>query len=82
MKTPTLASMNLQPNNPARAGEKASTYRIFGNFSRYAVYAVHTRFETVQWFVVDAEAPVDPLTGDLAVIRQNDDFNQAVAGLE
>jgi hypothetical protein len=50
-------------NDPSRAGQLATAKEIFGEFSQYAVYAVHTRslvkmpwdVDRVQWFVVDVE---------------------------
>ena len=44
-------------NNPRRAGEYASQPVTFGPFNRFQACAVHTRFETVSWFVWDAETP-------------------------
>lgn len=75
--------MNAQTNNPNRAGENASFGQklLFGPFSRYAVYAVHTRFDAVQWFVEDAEQE-DENTGGPAVIRQADSFFGAIEGLD
>jgi len=67
-----------QDNNPKQAGELASSKVTFG---RYAVYAVHTRFDNVSWFVADAES-VDEVTGGSAIIRQESSFETAVAGLE
>ena len=44
-------------NDPKRAGELAGEKRIFGKGNRYAVAPVHSRFESVGWFVWDAEKP-------------------------
>jgi len=67
-------------NDQTKAGQLASRKHTFGDWSRYAVFAVHTRFDAVQFFVADAERE-DPTTGQPEVIRQADSFEQAVAGL-
>jgi len=67
-------------NLPRLAGSLASPKTIFGYGSRYAVYAVHTRFDAVEWFVDDAES-VDPVTDGLAIIRQEATKEAAMEGL-
>jgi hypothetical protein len=67
-------------NNPLDAGSQASDKTFFGEFDRYALFAVHTRFDAVQWFVADAELP-DPVTGKPSIIRQAATPEEAVAGL-
>lgn len=67
-------------NNPALAGKLVSTKALFGADSRYAVGAVHTRFDAVEWFVWDAETP-DTITGHAGVIRQAATKEEALAGL-
>lgn len=67
------------PNDPAQAGRLASRKVTFGDLSRFAVAAVHTRFEAVQWFVWDADCPDED--GAPTVIRQADSFAKAGAGL-
>jgi len=42
-------------NNPALGGKRAGKARFFGPHSRYAVFPIHTRFESVAWVVQDAE---------------------------
>jgi hypothetical protein len=66
-------------NNPRQAGQLASKKVLFGQNSRYAVAAVHTRFDSVSWFVWDAELPDDLEMA--SVIRQADTYEQAVEGL-
>jgi hypothetical protein len=67
--------------NDARfAGRLASEKVLFGECSRYALYAVHTRGDDVQWFVADAES-VDDM-GLPRIIRQANTPEQAVAGLQ
>ena len=68
-------------NEPTMAGRLAGRKRFFGDYSRYAVFPVHTRFEAVEWFVADAEV-TDEVTGLPAVIRQAASEAEAVAGLD
>lgn len=72
--------MTVFNNVPGRAGQLASRKRLFGEFSRYAIAAVYTRFATVEWFVWDAHT-TDPVTGGPAVIRQAATEAEALAGL-
>lgn len=68
-------------NDPAKAGQLAARKRLFGDYSRYAVAPVYTRFDAVEWFVWDAAtytAPDDPTP---AVIRQASTEAEAVKGL-
>lgn len=41
-------------NDPSRRGELAAPKKLFGEWSRYAIAPVHTRFGAVAWFVWDA----------------------------
>ena len=72
-------------NDPARKGELAADKHIFGPRNRYAVAPVHSRFDSVGWFVWDAETPgddYDPVMGHSpAVIRIADTLDEALAGL-
>lgn len=74
-------------NDPKRAGELAGKKRIFGKASRYAIAPIHSRFDTVGWFVWDAEKPDfqagrDPVMGySPAVIRVCNSRTEALAGL-
>jgi hypothetical protein len=67
------------PNNNDHAGRPASDKVTFGPWHRYCVYAIHTRFDNILWFVTDAEK-IDAL-GYHDVIRQEDTFDAAIAGL-
>lgn len=67
-------------NMPERAGQLATNKLTFGPNRRYAVAAVYTRFEAVEWFVWDAEKPMPDGSPD--VIRQEPTLAKAVAGLE
>lgn len=72
---------SLQPNDPTRRGAYASDYCIFGPHGRYAVFAAHTRFNAVTYFVMDIEQ-IDAATGDPGrTIRQEDSAQEAIAGL-
>ena len=74
-----LAAPKAEQNDTQRAGQRASRSRVSGEFSRFATFAVHTRFEAVQWFTTDAET-LDAL-GMPSVIRQAASFGEAVATL-
>jgi hypothetical protein len=66
-------------NDPARKGELAARKQTFGDYRRYAVAPVHTRFDAVEWFVWDAELAAD---GEPAVvIRQEPTLEAAISGL-
>lgn len=67
-------------NDPTLAGQKASDKLCFGRAGRYAVAAMHTRFDAITWFVWDAEKPEDD--GTPSIIRQADTLEAAIAGLE
>ena len=68
-------------NNPKLKGQLAAPKELFGDFSRYAIAPVHTRFDAVQWFVWDAEHPDCTENQRTVVIRQEDTKAQAMAGL-
>lgn len=72
------AAMN---NDPSRKGQCAAPKRLFGEYHRYAVAPVYTRFDAVEWFVWDAHE-TDPVTNGPAVIRQAATEAEAIAGLE
>jgi len=47
---------DLKPvNRKDLAGTHATDKVIFGACSRYAVYAIHTRFDNISWIVEDSE---------------------------
>jgi len=71
--------MNLQPNDPRQAGRLASDRVLFGDNSRFALAAVHTRFAEVTWMVFDAEQE-DELTGKPKIIRQGDSPSEVLSG--
>ena len=72
---PSFAPRNI----PSLAGQPAANSRSFGEFGRYRVTPIHSRFEQVSWFVKDAEKT--DADGFATVIRQEDTFEAAVAGL-
>jgi len=77
-----MQQMGFKPeykNNPAKRGELADKKRLFGGCSRYAVAPVHTRFDSVQWFVWDAEALDESKRAQ--VIRQEATLQAALRGL-
>lgn len=83
MKT-TIESITAEANNPKRAGQNASNgWALFGENSRFKLFAVHTRFDAVQWFVTDAEKPAVDARGNSSpsVIRQEATKEAAVKGL-
>jgi len=66
-------------NDPTRKGQLAARKRLFGDYHRYAVAPIHTRFDAVEWFVWDAHT--DDGAGRPAVIRQASSEAEAVEGL-
>jgi hypothetical protein len=66
-------------NDPTRAGQTAAPKRLFGEWRRYTVAPIHTRFDAAEWFVWDAHT--DDGSGRPAVIRQASTEAEAVAGL-
>ena len=69
----------LPANDPALKGNLAARKQLFGDFKRYAVAPLHTRFDAITWFVWDADVADE--NGDPAVIRQADTLEEAIAGL-
>lgn len=67
-------------NDPSKAGKRARKIETFGEFSRFAIYPIHTRFEAVCWIVLDALI-VDEF-GLASVIRQASSKESALEGLE
>ena len=77
-----IATLTASPNNTELRGQRASRTVVFGEFSRYCLFAVHVREgNRVMWMVEDAET-VDPETGLSEVIRQAWTPFEAVKGLE
>ena len=77
--TSSIAKPECRKNEPLKKGALASKRVFFGPFSRFCVYAVHTRFSDVCWFVRDSER-IDEL-GMPEVIRQEPTFELAIAGI-
>ena len=70
---------SAEVNAPQFAGRLASEKAFFGDFGRFALFAVHTRFDAVQWFVADGEA-LDA-AGLPTIVRQSASPESAIAGL-
>ena len=62
------------------AGKPAIEKELFGDRCRYAVYAIHTRSDAVEWIVLDAET-LDEKTGRPSEIRQASSRSSAMEGL-
>ena len=67
----------IEQNDETRAGAMAGGKVIFGEFSQYAVYPIHTRHGAIAWFVVNVEE-LDEM-GLPSVVRQEKTFKAAVA---
>lgn len=53
--------------------------KSFGPFNRYALVEFKTRFDTLEWFIEDAETRSDDGTGLPAILFQTDDADAAIA---
>lgn len=67
-------------NNPMLRGKRAAPKQRFGDFGRFAIAPVHTRFDAIEWLVWDAET-IDEATGLAEVIRQGPTMEEAIRGL-
>lgn len=76
-----MTQLQVKPNDPMKCGKLASRRLTFGEFNRFALFAVHTRFDKVTWMVSDAEQ-TDEKTGFAKIIRQADSVCEAMVGLE
>lgn len=61
-------------NDPNKAGRRASQLATFGDFGRFAVYAIHTRGDRVQWVLQDADLPNEE--GRATIIRRADSLDE------
>jgi hypothetical protein len=68
-------------NIPELAGKLATSKLLFGPHSRYAVAAVYTRFDAIEWCVWDAET-IGRYGESPGVIRRKLTLHEAIAGLE
>jgi len=64
-------------NNPMLRGSLAAPKQFFGEFGRYAIAPIHTRFDAIEWVVWDADI-LDEATGLAAIIRQADTIDEAL----
>ena len=76
-----MDQLKTPKNDPRKAGQRASDKIIFGPYSRYALYAVHSRFDSVVWFVDDAEQMDCIIPDKPKVIRQELNWCDAIDGL-
>jgi len=77
-----LSTLIVSSNVNALRGQLACTPILFGEFSRYSLYAVHVRIgDRVMWMVSDAETTC-PLTGLPEVVRQGWTPAETLRGLE
>lgn len=67
-------------NDPSRPGHMATQQIRFGERDRYGVFAIHTRFDDVEWIVVDYEN-VDPVYQLPDIIRQGNSALEVMEGL-
>jgi len=75
-----MTQLQVKPNDPSRSGKLASRRFHFGEFNRFALFAVHTRFDKVTWMVTDAEQ-IDEATGFAKIIRQSDSASEAMSSM-
>ena len=77
-----LSTLSVSSNDNALRGKLACKPILFGEFSRYSLYAVHVRIgDRVMWMVSDAETPC-PETDLPEIIRQGWTPAEALRGLE
>lgn len=76
-----MEQLKTPKNNKALAGQRATDKVIFGPYSRYALYAVHSRFDDVVWFVDDMDQLDCVIPDKPKVIRQEISWIDAINGL-
>jgi len=74
-----MIRLTAETNNPALRGHRASRKLRFGPCNRYEVYAIHTRFADVEWWVADTNLTYGD--GRPWIIRQEPSFDEAVASI-
>lgn len=67
--------------DPKRRGQLAGRKFLFGEYKRFAVAPLHSRFGELFWAVWDAGQENEPDTGLPPIIRIEPTFAQAVHGL-
>jgi hypothetical protein len=72
-----MIRLTAEANNPALRGHRASRVLRFGPGDRFQVYAVHTRFDDVEWWVADNNITYGD--GRPWIIRQEPSFDEAIA---
>ena len=73
-----MALAHTIKNDPSKKGQRASNPVFFGECKRFCAYAIHTRFDAVEWFVFDAEKIDSDGLPDVA--SQADTFEDATRG--
>jgi hypothetical protein len=63
-------------NDISKAGQRITTVLNFGDFSRYGLYAIHSRFGSPVWMLQDAET-IDDL-GYPSIIGQFSGYIEAM----
>lgn len=63
-----------------RAGRAATKITLFGPAYRYAVFAVYTSCNELEWIIEDMEK--EGFEGSIVRIRQAKTYREAVKGLE
>lgn len=76
---PRAEGPQAEANDPSRKGTRASEI-VEMHDCRFRVYAVHTRFDAVQWFAIDNRLLLIP--NEPAVIAQCATFDECVAAVE
>jgi len=66
-----------KPNDPSRPGQQVTVASMFGPRLRFALVAIHTRFDKVDWIVQDAET-ADPLGFSPAFIAGGETGDEAL----
>ena len=76
----SFSFLSTLTNDPMLRGSLVAPKQRFGDYGRYAIAPVHTRFDTIEWQVWDADL-FDEATGLAAVIRQAETLDAALRGL-
>ena len=71
--------IEAEKNNPKQAGQRASE-KAFSECYRYAFFAIHTRFDAVQWLVADVDRQ-DQVTSKAEIVMQGT-YAECVAYLD
>lgn len=72
-----MIRLTAEANNPGLRGHRASRILRFGPGGRFQVYAIHTRFDAVEWWVADTNITYGD--GRPWIIRQEPSFDEAIS---